>query len=111
MCGLADVLINPFMIPDALGWGNENLIERATNLLSSAAAIEPDNERLLFCQGYLLRARARPGEACAVLQRVIDLLPNDFAAYRQFAFCQITEGHAAKHSLCFKKPFVSTRCR
>ena len=92
MCGWADVLINLFMIPGGAGWANENVIERATTLIAAAAALEPENEGVLFCQGYMLRARACLAESVAVLQRVIDLAPNDFAAYRQYAFCRISQG-------------------
>jgi len=94
MRGLASVLIDQYMIAGGPDWGNENVLERAAELLSAAAAIDPENDGLLFCQGYLLRAQARPAESIAVLQRVIELAPNDFAAYRQFGFCRITQGRA-----------------
>jgi adenylate cyclase len=92
MCGLASVLIDQFMIPGGSDWGNENALEMTSGLIAAAAAREPENERLLFCQGYLLRAQARVMEAIALLQRVIEIVPNDFAAYRQLGFCWIASG-------------------
>ncbi len=94
MYGRADVLINQFMIAGESNWGNENALEEAAELLAAAAAIEPENERALFCQGYLLRAHARFSEAIALLRRVIEIAPNDYAAYRQLGFCLITSGRA-----------------
>jgi TolB-like protein/rhodanese-related sulfurtransferase len=93
-CGLVCTLVNRFMIPGSPAWADEDLIERAAALVSEAASIEPDNDRLLYSQGYLLRAQARFEEACALHQRVIDLVPSDEAAYRQLAFCKIPIGQA-----------------
>ena len=91
-CGLADVLINLYMAPGSPAWANENLTERAAEVIADVAGVDPDNERALFCQGYLLRAQGRWAEAIAVLQRVIELTPNDYAAYRQLGFCRIAQG-------------------
>jgi TolB-like protein len=92
MCGLAYVLIDRYKIPGSSAWADESLVERAADLLAAAAAVEPDNERLLYCQGFLLSTQARFAEACAALQRVAELLPNEYPVYRAWGLSLIANG-------------------
>ena len=63
MCGLAYVLVDQYKVPGSPTWADEDRLERAASLISSAAAIEPDDERLLYSQGFILLARGRFAEA------------------------------------------------
>ncbi|MGC1408150.1 MAG: FlgO family outer membrane protein [Acetobacteraceae bacterium] len=96
MCGLAYVLVDRYKVPGSPVWADESLLERAAVLLAKAATIEPDNERLLYSQGFLLLAEARFAEACAVLQRVAELLPNEYPAHRGLGLSLIANGQAER---------------
>ena len=52
MCDLASLLINAFVIPDYPTRGDEGLIARAASLVSVAAEIEPESERVMYPEGF-----------------------------------------------------------
>ncbi len=92
MCGLAYNLIDQYKVPGSIAWADESLLERAATLIAKAASIEPGNERVLFSQGFLLLGQARFAEACAVLQRVAELFPSEYPAYRALGLSMIANG-------------------
>ncbi len=103
MCGLAYVLIDQYKIPGSAAWADESLLERAADLLSTASSIEPDDERLFYCQGFLLLTQAHFSEACAVLQRVAEHLPNEYLAYRALGLSMIANGQADRALPVFER--------
>ena len=94
MCHLAFNLVDRFVIPDYPTRGNEELIERAANLVSSAEAIEPDSPRVLQARGGLLRAQGNLPEAIAINQRLIELYPNLPDTYRVLGFLKLAVGQS-----------------
>ena len=94
LCHLAGNLMDRFVIPDYPTRGNEELIERAANLVSSAEAIEPDSGRVLYARGALLRAQGNLPEAIATFQRAIELYPNVPDAYRLLGFLKLAVGQS-----------------
>ena len=57
MCELASLLINAFVIPDYPTRGDEELIARAASLVSAAAEIEPESERVISSRGLFCERR------------------------------------------------------
>jgi adenylate cyclase len=96
MSHLAADLLDRFVIPEYHTRGNENLIELAAKLVSSAEAIEPDSQRVLPLRGGLLRAQGNLPEAIAIYQRVIELYPNVPDPYRLLGFLKLAVGQAAE---------------
>ena len=94
MCSLTALLIDRYVIPDYPDRGNEDLIDRAATLVSAAAAIEPNSERVMFCQALLLRAQGYWLEAIAIFQRLIELFPNNPGAYRLLGYLKLAVGQA-----------------
>ncbi len=92
MCGLSVVLIDRYVITDYPDRGNKDLIERASALVTAATAAEPNSERVMLCQGGLLRAEGRWLEAASIFQRLIELFPNSPSAYRLLGFLKLAIG-------------------
>ncbi|HME22439.1 MAG TPA: tetratricopeptide repeat protein [Acetobacteraceae bacterium] len=91
MCSLANALINRAVnISD--DQGNEDLIEQATAIVATATTIEPNNEEVIHCQGYLFRALGRWAEAIAILERLLELSPSHVSGHRQLGFCKLAVG-------------------
>ncbi len=93
---LARELINRYIHTDFPDRGKPDLIERASALISAAAAIEPNSEHVVFAQGFLLRAQARHAEAIALLQHLVQRAPNNCNAFRQLGICKIAKGLAGE---------------
>jgi adenylate cyclase len=93
---LARELINRYIHTDFPDRGKPDLIERASALISAAAAIEANSEHVVFAQGFLLRAQARHTEAIALLQHLIQRAPNNCNAFRQLGICKIAKGQASE---------------
>jgi adenylate cyclase len=91
MCDLASQLINRFM-----NYGddcdNEDLLDQATALVNASAAIAPNDEGVIFRQGYLARALGRWAEAIAILQRLVEHFPHANHGFRQLGFCRLAVG-------------------
>jgi adenylate cyclase len=100
---LADRLIHRFTAPDTMDWGKLDLIDHATELLSRAEQIEPNNEWLTFYQGSLLRARGRWREASLSLQRLIMAHPNNYAAHRILGRCLMIMGRPSEAIPLFQR--------
>jgi adenylate cyclase len=94
MIPLAYELINQYIHTDFPDRGTPSLIERASALISAAAAIEANSEHVIFAQGFLLRAQARHSEAIALLQRLVERAPNHCGAFRQLGICKLANGSA-----------------
>ena len=92
MCEWASLLINAFVIPDYPTRGDEGLIARAASLVSVAAEIEPESERVISSRGLLLRAQGHWAEAISVYQHLIELYPNTPYAFRQLGFLKLAVG-------------------
>jgi TolB-like protein len=93
---LADRLIHRFVTPDTMDWGNPELFGRAADLLAQVEQTEPNDEWLLFFRGSLLRAGGRWREAGLLLRRLIVEHPNNYAAHRMLARCEMIMGHPAE---------------
>ena len=91
MTGLADELIL-----DRPNFGNTagDALDRAANLIASAAAINPNDPRVLGTTALLLRAQDRYSEAIAAYQRVLHEDPNAHYAYSQIGMLLIFTGRS-----------------
>ncbi|MEA2773195.1 MAG: adenylate cyclase [Acetobacteraceae bacterium] len=92
MWSLADRLIYRYARPGTSDWGNDDLIDRAADLLSNAEKIEPNDEWLLFVQCSLLRACGHWSEARQGFQHLVMIYPNNFAAHRMLGRCKMIMG-------------------
>jgi TolB-like protein/rhodanese-related sulfurtransferase len=92
MCGIADPLLDRFLILGSADRGNEDLLDRATILITRAADLEPNNERVIFSQGYLLRATGCHREAAQAFEHIIGYCPTFYAAHRHLGFCKASSG-------------------
>lgn len=80
MMGLSDELINAML---NFGISNGDDLERAAKLIADAAAINPNDPRVLAQIAYLARAQERYTEALSAYRRVLDYDPNYNVAYKQ----------------------------
>jgi adenylate cyclase len=80
MMGLSDELINA-MLNFGISRGDD--LERAARLIADAAAINPNDPRVLAQIAYLMRAQERYTEALSAYRRVLDYDPNYNVAYKQ----------------------------
>lgn len=94
MCYLAPHLLNRFVMPDYPTRGDENLLERATSLVSDAKTIEPGSDRVMYAEAVLLRAQGRWHEANAIFERLLAQYPNTFGAHRVFGFTKLAVGRS-----------------
>jgi PQQ-dependent catabolism-associated CXXCW motif protein len=92
MCGIADPLLDRFLILGSADRGNEDLLDRAAIMITRAADLEPNNERVIFSQGYLLRAIGCHREAAQAFEHIIEYSPTFYAAYRHLGFCNASSG-------------------
>jgi adenylate cyclase len=93
MCDLASQLLNRFM-NHGDDQGSQDLLEQAMAFVAAAAVIEPNNEGVIYRQGYLARALGRWREAIALLQRLVELFPHSNHGFRQLGFCKLATGQA-----------------
>ena len=103
MCGLSAVLIDRYVITEYPDRGDESLIERATTLVSTATAIEPNSERAMHRQGALLRAKGHWVEAISIFQRLVELFPNSPSAYRLLGFLKLAVGEGDEAILMLQR--------
>ena len=94
MVGLATALIDRYILVSNPDRGNEDLIERASELTSAAAAIEGNSARVVYLQGRLLYARGHWAAAIATFHRVIERDPNHCDAFRRLGIAKIAKGLA-----------------
>jgi adenylate cyclase len=69
-------------------------LQRAASLLAAAAAINPDDERVVANTGFLLRRQHRWEEAITVQQRVLKFDPNLYWSHSEIGMCLIALGRA-----------------
>ncbi len=69
-------------------------LERAAKYLADAAAINPNDERVLGTTGYLLWLQRRCTEAILAYQRVLEANPNSARAFNGIGACLSTLGRA-----------------
>jgi tetratricopeptide (TPR) repeat protein len=91
---LSDRLIHRYVSPGTTDWGNIDLIDQVTALLSKAETMGPNDEWLMYYQGSSLRARGRWSEANLVLQRLVAAYPHNYAGLRMLARCAMIMGRA-----------------
>jgi len=78
-------------------------LPRAARLLADAAAINPDDERVLANTGYLLRMQRRCTEAITAQQRVLKINPNSHWAYNEIGACLTALGRAEEAIPMFER--------
>ena len=71
-------------------------LDRISELLSQAAAIDGDHPYVLLTSAHLLRLQQRWLETIPVLQRLIDLYPIEAEGYARLAFSKMRVGAASE---------------
>ena len=94
MVGLATALIDRYILAGNPDRGNEDLIERASDLTSAAATTEGNTARVVYLQGRLLYAQGHWSCAIATFHRVIERDPNHCDAFRRLGISKIAKGKA-----------------
>ena len=92
MIGLAQTLLDRSTM--AFGEGTIDMLTRAEELISGAAAVSPNDQWVLCCLGYQLQAQNRWPEAISAYQRTIDKFPNNASAYFMMGVCKTFSGQA-----------------
>jgi adenylate cyclase len=68
--------------------------DRASGLIQSAAAIEPNHLLVMDASAYILYHQDRFDEAIFAYQRLLKHFPNFYTAYNQIGFCLVFTGRA-----------------
>ena len=70
-------------------------LDRTTELISIAAAVDPSHPLVLTAKGRLLMNLGRWLDAIPVLERLVEIYPSHATEYADLAFCKIRTGHAS----------------
>ena len=69
-------------------------LDRATELISAAAAVDPSHPLVLAIKSRLLTSLERWLDAIPVLERLVEIYPNHTTGYSELAFCKVRTGRA-----------------
>ena len=75
-----------------IGIGGQGEHERASKLVAQAAAINPNDQRVLEAAARLLLNNGRYTEATSAYQQLLDAYPNAYRAYHMIGICLISLG-------------------